>query len=78
MASRRHVDEPGRIAELIADEALAVDAHGTQARTTCLEDTARAHVSRIFERDFVAGLEQEAREEIQPLLGTADDDDFFR
>jgi hypothetical protein len=41
-----------------------------------LEQLARARISRLLHRRFVAGIEQQARTQVERLLRPADDEDL--
>lgn len=73
---RRHVDasqvrpEAGRV------ETVFVHHVRDQSQAVRFEDLARALIGRIFDRNRIAGLEEDAGGETQRLLRAADDEDF--
>ena len=57
--------------------AFFVETHGDDARTDGFEDGIGALVARVFDERFLAGIEQQTRREVEPLLDSGDDDDLL-
>ena len=76
---RRDVNEPRTGAgrrEQFDPHPVAIDRDRAQIGPVRRKRTLRAEITRLFERDDVAGLDQHARNDIDGLLGSADDDDI--
>jgi hypothetical protein len=58
--------------------ALRIDQHGQETSAGRRQDRARARVVRLLEQHPVAGIEQHARHEIDPLLRAAYDHHLLR
>ena len=57
---------------------MLVDRHVEQGRSERLEDPPRPGVARVFEHHHVVGLDQQARDQVDRLLGPGRDDDLLR
>ena len=63
--------------EVVNRRAIVSDWHRSQSGSLRQKQLPRRRVPRLLDRNFVAGIEQEACAQIKSLLRSADDDDLF-
>src|SRR5262249_30302642 len=64
--------------KLIRVEAVTIDRDGNQTSAGGREDLACGRIVRVLDGDAVAGIDEHARDQIQGLLRSTDDDDVSR
>ena len=73
----RQVDGPDAARQRVDDQALVIDRNAEHAKPQRPEQLPRRAIARIFDGDRLAWLEQDARQQIECLLGAVRDDEVF-
>ncbi len=69
-----HVDKPGLLRQLLDDQTLFIDGHADYLGACRHERRARRWITRLLDRNHIAGTQHHARDQIDCLLCAMRDD----